>query len=55
MDDDDLEEMDTLGRMGVGTGPGANSATEPFSTPVGVSPDAVQEEFDVDSGGDVGR
>ena len=46
MDDDDLEEADTLGRMGVGAWPGESSSDMPTVTPAGARPDVVQEEED---------
>ena len=46
MDDDDLEEADTLGRMGVGAWPDAGSSDMPTVAPAGVRPDVVQEEED---------
>ena len=35
MDDDDLEEAETLGRMGVGAWPGEGSSSTPMAPPVG--------------------
>ena len=46
MDDDDLEEADTLGRMGVGAWPGESSSDMPTVTPAGARQDVVQEEED---------
>ena len=44
MDDDDLEEADTLGRMGVGAWPEESNSGTPTVTPAGVRSDVVQEE-----------
>ena len=44
MDDDDLEEADTLGRMGVGAWPEEGTSDTPTVTPAGVRQDVVQEE-----------
>ena len=41
MDDDDLEEADTLGRMGVGAWPDESPSGMPRVTPAGVRPDVV--------------
>ena len=41
MDDDDLEEAETIGRMGVGAWPSESSSDLPTVTPAGPRPDVV--------------
>ena len=41
MDDDDLEEAETIGRMGVGNWPSESSTDLPTVTPTGSGSDAV--------------